>query len=480
MAIMPDTQSLPGQERYYAASYPQRKEWVIAKLNPKSSFHIQKSYWYPEVDIAILEQSICRLVARHESLRTTFVRRNGVLLQCVKPYKPDLFVLRHLDISAVADEELEISGIALREEREPFDLENGPLLRAILIKRQANSQLIFTIHHVVADIVSLEIIEEETTLLYNALSLGEPDPLPPPTYQYKDYTEHLNARLYAREGEATRQYWHNRFAGTLPLLSLTPRLAETEQARQAANRQLYLRIGEQIDALGLTTPYPYHGIWSRLGESEGAMYRCRVEGGTLPTALNRQAQQHQTTLFSVFASYLYLTLYALSKNPDSIIDIPVSTRDDEACWGVVGWLTSGINCRVTVDPTLTIGAFTDRVAQTIQDDMSHKSLPIEEILEAVQAPIEYMVQTQLNFTDQTQNPFSRLHTFHTDHHIGGQAYFDLRFGFMVCRNGIEIEVYYKTALFDRTDIEHFINKYLSIVDLGLTQPHLPVGALLAE
>ena len=69
--------------------------------------------------------------------------------------------------------------LALETVREPFNLANGPVLRARLIRLAAEDCLLcMPVHHVVSDGFTGSILLDELGAIYDAFAAGEPNPLP--------------------------------------------------------------------------------------------------------------------------------------------------------------------------------------------------------------------------------------------------------------------------------------------------------------
>ena len=78
--------------------------------------------------------------------------------------------------------------MAGEQAREPFDLEKGPLLRASLARLNENDHVIMvTMHHIVSDEWSMEVLVREVAALYEAFSQGKPSPLEDLPIQYADF-----------------------------------------------------------------------------------------------------------------------------------------------------------------------------------------------------------------------------------------------------------------------------------------------------
>ena len=135
-----------------ALSFAQQRLWFLDQLVPGSAFYNIASAWRLEgpLDAAALEAALGEVVARHESLRTTFVSVDGKPLQRVK--EPWAFELTAVDVSGEPCPEEAASLQVAEEAARPFDLARGPLLRAQLLRLSDEDHvLILVVHHIVSD-----------------------------------------------------------------------------------------------------------------------------------------------------------------------------------------------------------------------------------------------------------------------------------------------------------------------------------------
>jgi hypothetical protein len=121
------------------------------------------------LDVPALQRSFTELIHRHESLRTRFASGSEGPIQIIEPPAPFVLEIRDLSACAVADRALEVERLSHEEAQRPFDLTRAPLLRAVLLRLDAEEHvLLLTIHHIIADGWSLEVMDRELSTLYGA------------------------------------------------------------------------------------------------------------------------------------------------------------------------------------------------------------------------------------------------------------------------------------------------------------------------
>ena len=217
----PITRPLPGASP--PLSFEQQRVWLHAQLAPDVSL-------YNEVLILertgplnreALERSFSEVARRHATLRTTFPAVDGTPIQLVGEYQAVELPL--MDLSGLPDQrrKAEVLRITTEEARQSFDLAEGPLIRARLLRlSQEKHVLIVTLHAVVADEWSLNVLASELNALYLAYSAGEPSPLADLPIQYADYVHWQSSWLQRDVREGHISYWRQRLAGIPPVLEL--------------------------------------------------------------------------------------------------------------------------------------------------------------------------------------------------------------------------------------------------------------------
>ncbi|HET8773600.1 MAG TPA: amino acid adenylation domain-containing protein, partial [Thermoanaerobaculia bacterium] len=175
-------------------SLAQQRLWFLDRLDKAASaaYHMPAALRLTgDLDVDALQQTLDRLIARHESLRTRFVAVDGIPYQEIAPADCG-FALRREDLTALpaSEREAAVAALAAEEAEAPFDLSRGPLVRGCLAKLAADVYVLFiTQHHIVSDGWSVNLMVREVAALYAAFRSGEADPLPALEIQYPDYAQ---------------------------------------------------------------------------------------------------------------------------------------------------------------------------------------------------------------------------------------------------------------------------------------------------
>ena len=167
----------------------QQRLWFLHELEPESyAYNICSGLRLRgALDVSALQRSLDALVSRHESVRTRLVTVAGEPRQIVDAARAVPMAVLDLAAETETAAEAALADAARNEARRPFDLGSGLLLRATLIRLAPESHaLLISVHHIVSDGWSLDLMQKELTALYAAFVEGRPDPLPPLPMQYQD------------------------------------------------------------------------------------------------------------------------------------------------------------------------------------------------------------------------------------------------------------------------------------------------------
>ena len=166
------------------ASFAQQRLWFLERLEPGSAvYHIPMAVRLSgALDRDAVVDAFRQIVARHETLRTTFAVEEDEVVQVI--HDEMTFAFSH---RTATDAELRKGALTIEAQRR-FDLTRGPLLRVVLWELGAGEHVLqVTLHHIIADGWSRGVLIEEFVALYRARLAGEQAALPELSIQYADF-----------------------------------------------------------------------------------------------------------------------------------------------------------------------------------------------------------------------------------------------------------------------------------------------------
>src|SRR5690349_478473 len=237
-----DSQSTP-------LSFAQERLWFLDRLEPGSSaYNLPTSVRLRgQLNIEALERSLNAIMARHESLRTTFQIQDGQTVQVIAAEQTWPLPIFELVSLPEAERENAARQQVIEEVQRPFDLVNGPLVRARLLRlADEDHVLVLTLHHIISDGWSLGILVREIAAFYGALASGKLSAeearvlLPELSIQYPDFALWQRGWLSGEVLENQINYWKERLTGAATLQLPTDRPRPPVQTFNGASEAIVL------------------------------------------------------------------------------------------------------------------------------------------------------------------------------------------------------------------------------------------------
>ena len=357
IAVIEQTQgqplrSIPPSEQR-VLSYAQQRQWLMTQLAPDS-----RAYTIPtavrltgKLSMAGLHQSLAQVVERHDTLRTHYPTVDGDAVPVVVPTTEAAaqIAIEQVDLSllSVVDQQAEIKRLIQHQTQQNFDLAQGPLWRAQLLRLGDQEHiLLFALHHIVADGWSIGILLKELTAFYQAFQTNKPADLRPLSIRYGDYA------AWQKSLDLSEQisYWQQQLQGVAPLLPLPtdyPRLAEPALA--------------------------------------GATYEFRLSQQQTD-ALRDFSQQNGVTLFMTLLAAFKTLLYRYSGVTDLLIGIPIANRHQTQTEDLIGLFVNTLVMRTNLSGNPRFTDLLTQVRTVALDAYHHQDLPFEQLIDRLEIP----------------------------------------------------------------------------------------------
>lgn len=163
------------------------------------------------VDVEVLRRALADMVERHEALRTVVSLEDGT--QTVVPAAPPELRVVNLDEPPGAGRDQRAEQLMVETEARPFQVNDVPLLRAVLGRfDDQDSVLVLNSHHSAADVWSLQVILQDLAECYAARVAGKEPDLPEAT-QYRDYITAQQEEAAGPTVAASKEYWRENLRG---------------------------------------------------------------------------------------------------------------------------------------------------------------------------------------------------------------------------------------------------------------------------
>jgi amino acid adenylation domain-containing protein len=239
----------------------------------------------------------------------------------------------------------EVARIFRAESERPFDLANGPLLRAALLDLAPTEQvLVLSLHHIITDSWSQEVLMRELTAAFAALATDTPLDLPELPIQYADFAAWQRDAMKGEALESELAWWRKRLAGLVPLD--LPHLPRHAQARSPEG-----------DTYSFDLPEPF------------------------AASLRAMAQREGVTLFMALLAGWKAFLARYTGQTDIAVGSPFSDRGRTETEGLIGFFLNTLVLRTDLANDPTVRETVLRVRDTALEAFAHQDLPFETMVE---------------------------------------------------------------------------------------------------
>ena len=425
-------------------SYAQQRQWFLWQWAPQST-----AYNIPVVlrlkgrlDAAALQRSFQALIERHESLRTVFTQQDDQPVQVVLETGSFALAVDELTLAAGESLQTRLHACIEQETAKLFDLQEGPLMRARLLRLAADDHvLVVTLHHIISDAWSMQVMVEELVQFYAGFSAGRDVHLAELNIQYADYAQWQRQWMEAGEQERQLTYWQDKLGGEQPVLELP-------------------------------TDLPRPAMQSFAGASHAL-----VLDAPLAEALKDLARRENTTLFVVLLASFQSLLHRYSGQTDIRVGVPVANRGRAEIERLIGFFVNTQVLKADVDGQRPFVELLRQVRQTAQDAQAHQDLPFEQLVEALQpgrslshSPLFQVMfnhQAQSRASAQTQFGELQVERLEWQSHT---AQFDLVLNTTEHPHGIEALFKYATDLFDAQTVERLVTHWQQLLQGIVADP----------
>ena len=436
-------------------SFAQQRLWFLDCLAPETTAYLIPMAYrlHGIVEAKILEKSLQELIQRHESLRTIFQERNGRPVQIIRTIYTLSFP--YIDLSGLAQNEREHAAHKLtdQEAQRPCNLSQGPLLRVLLLRLTAQEHLLLlTIHHIISDGWSNDILFHELTLIYQAFHANQPSPLPPLPLQYADFALWQRQWLQGEVLTTQLDYWKKR------LESITP--------------------------LDLPTDYPYPPVQN----TQGALATHELPE-TLSDQLMMLSQREGTTLFMTLLTAFQILLARYTGQTDIAVGTPIANRTHEEIEGLIGFFVNTLVLRSDLSGNPSFLQLLGQIRHRALEAYIHQNIPFEYLVEAIQPErdlsrsslfqVMFSVVQQFSLTADTEQTTIPSLTVRAEkrHTTSLATKFDLELNIISSKQGLHCGLAYRTDLFTADTAQRLLAHFQILLESIVAQPEQAIMQL---
>lgn len=398
-------------------------------------------------NVAAFNAALASVVERHDILRTTFHTTEAGAEARVHPQMPIEFRTTKLGSGDAGSDGFELAlehQLALYAQQ-PFDLENGPLIRAHFIEVAPDDAVVLLVmHHIVGDQWSFGVLLRELAHFYR-LALGRNEAaLPALPLQYADFAA-WQRDTFEREGRTRDEaYWVERLEG--------------------------------MEAVSLPTDFP------RLNRPiyRGARHRVRFDP-KLAAKLSALGARHSASLSMIMMTALNVLLQRYTGRDDIGIGVSVAGRNHGASEALIGTFVNVLVLRTQVDRTLDFATLLGRVRQNALDALAHQEMPFDQLVwrlkhqkDASRAPLFQVLFNMVNVpVDKLGFGDAQISLINFDR---GSAQYELTV-LADAEHDFSIQFEYAVQVFQPETIQRFASHYVRLLEAVAEAEPCPVAEL---
>ncbi|WP_424097233.1 SDR family NAD(P)-dependent oxidoreductase [Moorena producens] len=447
-------QSIPlisvNRKEDFTLSYQQERLWSVTQLiTDSAALNISQTIRFEGlIDIKVLQESLNKIVSRHEILRTSFALKEGSLVQVPLPeldisisveYYPGLSTN---EITAVIEENV------AQESLKNFDLSQAPLFSFKLLQfSDTDAVLILVFHHIIIDVLSINLLIRELLTLYDSSLDKKHSPLTELDIQYGDYAVWQRQWLQGEVLEKGLNFWKKQLAGVSTLYPVP-----------VDNFQIYPGF-------------------------KGIQKTFNIPNTTL-TAVQQLSSQYSITPVVFFLSVFYVLIFKYSLKQDIVLSFPVSGRVHHKLKSAIGFFADIILLRAKLDDNFTFKQLLDKVKEITLEAYANQHIPLNYVAEFIDAKTyqQYRSLFQIVFDyididgDKNNQNYSNFSISNT---IDGKLPTDIDLFFALLKDNQELKglFTYNANLFEEDTITALIESYLLIIEQCLHFPETKVNEL---
>jgi len=440
------------EQKYYELSHAQLRLYTLCQAvagsvayNMPAAIHMKKP-----LSPSLIDDILQALANRHESLRTVFVNINGKPWQKIIPAKAFSLKAEWVDLNGQYSQGEMLKQLQAEERAKQFDFSNGPLIRVKILRLRENEHIILcTMHHIICDGISIQVLMREMLQLYRDFSNGLENSLPELKLQYKDYAA-----------------WHNQEIS-----------GNGEPGDAAAFWKTYLN-----DA-GVELDLPLDNTRAGQRNYKGGNER-QVFDNNMANKLAVFNKAHGTTMYMTVMAVLKILIYKYTGQRDIIVGTAVSGRNHPDLASQVGLYVNTVAVKDTIDPALEFSSFLGSVRENLLTVYRYQDYPFDKLLndlEIIPQPNRHpLFDIMLNEPPSADDMLSEidgaapLDIMDADN---ATAKFDLLFS-LVNRNGhAEIGVEYDAGLFSQPAITRMLVHFCNLLNQVIETPGKTIAEL---
>jgi amino acid adenylation domain-containing protein len=418
----------------------QKRLWFLQQIHPENPFYnYSETYTFDgELNAPALIQSLKLVYKNHDVLRTTYHIENNEVFQKLKN-STEIDVCFN-DLSNLNDKDLKLESQKRidTDAKLFFDLENGPVVRYLLLKINPKKHVLqITMHHIVTDKWSMRLFRDDLTNYYKAIVSDNILVEKKTKIQYTDYAYWQSKN---KVNITKLNYWKNKLSGNISNLNLP---TDFRRPLKPSFR--------------------------------GAASNTHTYSKELSANVLKLSKKLETTPYVLMLSVFYIFLQRFSGQNDISIGSPVTNRNQKVLEEIIGFFNETIVLRASISSKMTFKEIVRTIRETTLDAFANKDVPFETLVSELKVERSLAAnpffRVMFLYHSVPENPFSdsKVSLSHTWFDLKVSK-FDLTLYVSEDKGILSSTFEYATDLFQESTINRFLESFNLVLDGVISQP----------
>ncbi|MCR4944271.1 MAG: hypothetical protein K5986_07435, partial [Clostridium sp.] len=292
-----------------------------------------------DIDIEVLKKSLQYLVDFHPMLRANIKNTESEQYQVISA--ENRLKVEEFNVEGLSEDD--VDELIWRNIKEPFDLENGSLIKTVIFHIKGGEKILFlNFHHIVFDGMSSEIFISDLKKTYYGLKNDGKVNLVSSKKTYKDFIKWEKNYLSSNKAKEDLEYWLDTVKGGIPKLQLSTKCDySAENETKVALINLKLPLVEKLKKLNVNM---------------------------------------HVSLFSIMISAYSILLSKFGKQKEVFIGTPILRRDDREFESLIGYFINTVIVKSSIKENVVVSDFIKSISDIALEGFEHGNYPYYKLL----------------------------------------------------------------------------------------------------
>jgi non-ribosomal peptide synthetase component F/malonyl CoA-acyl carrier protein transacylase/acyl carrier protein len=434
--------NIPNVEKkeYYPVSAAQKRLYFIQQVNLASTVYHTTTLLEVkgEVNKDKFESTFKKLIERHNSLRTSIHQIDNEIVQRI-----DSQVNFNIEYNDAQNTDM---AMFIKSIIQPFNLQQAPLFRVNLIKKNPNDYiLMIDMHHIITDATSRIVFVGDFMKLYNQEETGKIE------LQYNDFSEWQNKLFNSESIKKQEQFWLDQFKDTIPELKLKTDFERPPEMTFKGNQ-----YSTQFD-------------------------------DALFEKINQLVTERNSTVNIFLLSVYYIFLWKFTGQTDIVVGSVIVGRRHSSLEKIIGFFVNMLPLYSKLSGEMTFNTYLNEVKELSLNAYNNQDYQFEELIKKLGIPRKKgrhtLVETVLTYRELSNDNNAttifkkeNLEFSYYDQEFD-KAHFDLLFDIGRNRNSLFLNIEYSSDLFKDSTIVKFADHFTHIMEQVISNKNIKLDEI---